>query len=214
VLSAHIGNLDSDSNIAETTGGPCQSKVRIGSVGSVSSVRKERKVYRKKLSRSNSPTSQYASDQGKESYPIQTSPKKSKLNKRRFRSQNKFEFRTSSSTESLGSTSSLRLIAQNLLSSPSSSDESQDQDLDPVTSPPVKTSSSSTSTSKTSSPLGSLLTLLSLPSKPKSSSRSRQQRKKSTPPLVRTSPLNSSDSFASNQETSIDNYLGVEENKS
>ena len=104
VISAHIGNLDSDSNIAEATAGPCQSKVRIGSVGSVSSVRKERKVYRKKLSRSNSPTSQYASDQGKESYPIQTSPKKSKLNKRRFRSQNKFEFRTSSSTESLGST--------------------------------------------------------------------------------------------------------------
>ena len=63
--------------------------------------RKEKKVYRKKLSRSNSPT--YASDQGKESYPIQTSPKKSSINKRRFRSSNKLEFRTSSSTESLKS---------------------------------------------------------------------------------------------------------------
>ena len=64
--------------------------------------RKEKKVYRKKLSRSNSPT--YASDQGKESYPTQSSPKKSRLNKRRLKSQTKFEFRTSSSTESLGST--------------------------------------------------------------------------------------------------------------
>ena len=64
--------------------------------------RKEKKVYRKKLSRSPSPT--YASDQGRESYPIQTSPKKSSVNKRRFRSSNKLEFRTSSSTESLKST--------------------------------------------------------------------------------------------------------------
>ena len=97
--------LDSDTNLVDAIPGPSTSQnKRLGSVGSISSVRKERKLYRKKLSRSNSPTSQYASDQGKESYPIQTSPKKSKLNKRRFRSQNKFEFRTSSSTESLGST--------------------------------------------------------------------------------------------------------------
>ena len=66
-----------------------------------SGARREKKVYRKKLSRSNSPT--YASDQGKESYPIQTSPKKSYSNKRRFRTSNKLEFRTSSSTESLKS---------------------------------------------------------------------------------------------------------------
>ena len=63
--------------------------------------RREKKVYHKKLSRSNSPT--YASDQGKESYPIQTSPKKNYTNKRRFRSSNKLDFRTSSSTESLKS---------------------------------------------------------------------------------------------------------------
>ena len=180
--------------------------------------RKDKKVYRKKVSRSNSPT--YASDQGKESYSIQTSPKKTKLNKRRFKSQNKFEFRTSSSTESLGSTrclfiytkttflntienfSSLRLLSQSQISSNSSSDESQEGEncQEPVTSPPAKNSSSSTSTSKTSSPLGSL-TLLSLPTKPKSNTRQRQQRKKTTPPLMRTPPLstNSSDSFASNQ---------------
>ena len=105
--------------------------------------------------------------------------------------------------------SSLRLLSQTLLSSPSSSDESQDQDQEPVQSPPVKTSSSSTSTSKTSSPLGSL-TLLSLPNKPKSTTRQRQHRKKTTPPLARTSPINSSDSFASQQETSIENFLSVE----
>ena len=90
------------------------------------------------------------------------------------------------------------------MSSNSSGDESQEGEdcKDPVTSPPAKTSSSSTSTSKTSSPLGSL-TLLSLPNKPKQTSRPRQQNKKrTTPPLMKTPPLStniSSDSFASNQ---------------
>ena len=89
------------------------------------------------------------------------------------------------------------------MSSNSSGDESQEGEdcKDPVTSPPAKTSSSSTSTSKTSSPLGSL-TLLSLPNKPKQTSRPRQQNKKRTPPLMKTPPLStniSSDSFASNQ---------------
>lgn len=207
VISASLQVIDSDLNASESL--PCSS-IQMTKKTGASSARKEKKVFRKKVSRSNSPT--YASDQGKESYPPQTSPKKSKLNKRRFRSQNKFEFRTSSSTESLGSTSSLRLLSQSRLSSNSSSDESQEENCqEPVTSPPVKTSSSSTSTSKASSPLGSL-TLLSLPSKPKSSSRPRQQRKKQTPPLMRTPPLstNSSDSFASNQETSMESFLSVD----
>ena len=98
-------------------------------------------------------------------------------------------------------------------SSHSSSDESdQYQGDEPVTSPPAKTSSSSTSTSKTSSPLGSL-TRLSLPSKPKTISRQRPRHKKS-PPMVRTPPLvNSSDSYASMQDTSIDSFNSVEEDK-
>ena len=94
-------------------------------------------------------------------------------------------------------------MSESRISSSSSSDESHEGEdcKDPVMSPPAKTSSSSTSTSKTSSPLGSL-TLLSLPNKPKLSSRPWQQHKKrTTPPLIRTSPIssNSSDSFASNQ---------------
>ena len=100
-----------------------------------------------------------------------------------------------------------------MFSSNSSSDESDHyQGNEPVTSPPAKTSSSSTSTSKTSSPLGSL-TRLSLPSKPKSSTRQRPRQKKS-PPLARTPPLvNSSDSFASVQDTSIDSFVSAEEEK-
>ena len=98
---------DSDCIVSEAV--PSSSFSSVKRVGAVVP-RKDKKVYRKKVSRSNSPT--YASDQGKESYSIQTSPKKTKLNKRRFKSQNKFEFRTSSSTESLGSTRYLLFFTQ------------------------------------------------------------------------------------------------------
>ena len=98
---------DSDCIVSEAV--PSSSFSAVKRVGAVVP-RKDKKVYRKKVSRSNSPT--YASDQGKESYSIQTSPKKTKLNKRRFKSQNKFEFRTSSSTESLGSTRYLLFFTQ------------------------------------------------------------------------------------------------------
>ena len=95
-------SLDSDS-VEPTSGSIPSGQIQIISSGSVSS-RKEKKFYRKRVSRTNSPTSQYASDQGKTSYPGVVSPKKTKQNKRRYKSQNKFEFRTSSSIESLEST--------------------------------------------------------------------------------------------------------------
>ena len=64
--------------------------------------KKEKRIYKKKISRSNSPTSR--SDQGNDSCHTQTSPKKIQNKKRNLRSSNKFEFRTSSSTESLAAT--------------------------------------------------------------------------------------------------------------
>ena len=96
-------NIALDSDSVEQTAGPSQSgQIHVVSSGPLS--RKDRKFYRKRMSRTNSPTSQYASDQGKTSYPAVVSPKKTKQNKRRYKSQNKFEFRTSSSIESLEST--------------------------------------------------------------------------------------------------------------
>ena len=96
-------SLDSDS--VEHTAGPSQSgQIHVVSSCSGQLSRKDRKFYRKRVSRTNSPTSQYASDQGKTSYPAVVSPKKTEQNKRRYKSQNKFEFRTSSSIESLEST--------------------------------------------------------------------------------------------------------------
>ena len=79
--------------------------------------------------------------------------------------------------------------AATLCSSHSSSDESEVEE--PLTTVPLvdltaKTSSSSTSTSHTSSPLGSLLTLLPIPTKPKTtgsktSSRPRLRKKRGSP---------------------------------
>ena len=63
--------------------------------------KKEKRIYKKKISRSNSPTSK--SDQGSDYCPSPASPSKSQGKKRQLRSQNKVEFRTSSSTESLAS---------------------------------------------------------------------------------------------------------------
>ena len=64
--------------------------------------KKEKKVFKKKISRSNSQT--LKSDQGSDCCPTQSSPNKTQSKKRHLRSQNKFEFRTSSSTESQAST--------------------------------------------------------------------------------------------------------------
>ena len=116
--------------------------------------KKEKKVFKKKISRSNSQT--LKSDQGSDCCPTQSSPNKTQSKKRHLRSQNKFEFRTSSSTESQASTrylvkifllkwwnfyfSSVKLATPSpKYSSSSSSDESdQYQGNEPVTSPPAK----------------------------------------------------------------------------
>ena len=52
--------------------------------------KKEKTIYKKKISRSNSPTSK--SDQGNDSCPTQTSPKKTQSKKRNLRYPNKSEF--------------------------------------------------------------------------------------------------------------------------